>query len=392
MTTDPVFRQISITAGIDGDIVDNLDFTLRYKVTETAPETKTDTVRETPVEVPVVKVTPVVRKDTVKMVVHELVEELVTIDKDQWAIQLGAFKKRSNAEALQRKLKLLFGKNVEIVMADDFFKVRITEIMTREEVDAKIETLRRNGITELWLISLKAKTKLIMLRERSDTVARVQEVTDSITETRKKAPATLSIQVGAFRSKQYATSLRTKLSSLLNKPVEIYEEDGYYKVRVTGFENRIDMQRMFPVLSRMGFKDMWIPAVKLLEDDKAPVVIALDTVPDVALVTTDTLDREDIGKIDEKVVEKAEEDPALKAIALAKEPPVMLRVGEFIRQSQAMRAQRKIRSKLDVPTEIFEQWGYYSVVIKGFYTREETYKFYPELAALGYSKISLIEK
>jgi len=42
--------------------------------------------------------------------------------------------------------------------------------------------------------------------------------------------------------------------------------------------------------------------------------------------------------------------------------------------------------------EIIPEYDYYRVIVTGFYTREETYRFYPELAGLGYDKIYLIEK
>jgi hypothetical protein len=48
-------------------------------------------------------------------------------------------------------------------------------------------------------------------------------------------------------------------------------------------------------------------------------------------------------------------------------------------------------NKLKLPVEIVKQYNYYHVIVTGFYTREETYKYYPELAGLGYPRITLIE-
>jgi len=72
------------------------------------------------------------------------------------------------------------------------------------------------------------------------------------------------------------------------------------------------------------------------------------------------------------------------------EPVVALQVAIFRKESEALRAQRKIMSKLNLPVEIVKQWDYYHVIITGFYTREETYQYYPELAGLGYPGITLI--
>ena len=73
------------------------------------------------------------------------------------------------------------------------------------------------------------------------------------------------------------------------------------------------------------------------------------------------------------------------------EPTISLQVGVFYKQSDALRAQRRIKAKLKLPVEIVKQYDYYHVIITGFYTREETYKYYPELAGLGYPSITVIE-
>ncbi len=48
-------------------------------------------------------------------------------------------------------------------------------------------------------------------------------------------------------------------------------------------------------------------------------------------------------------------------------------------------------SKLNLPVEIVKQYDYYHVIVTGFYTREETYPYYPELAEIGYPGVTLIE-
>ena len=138
LLSDPEFREFDIKAGKDGDFVEGLNFTLRekYKPVEEKP------VIQIPVQ-------PVIKKDTVYMIVHEVTQELVTVGEDSYAIQLGAFKKRSNAEAYKRSLEKMLGKKVLIVIEGDFFKVRIPDLKDRKEVDGMIEVLRKNGVTEL---------------------------------------------------------------------------------------------------------------------------------------------------------------------------------------------------------------------------------------------------
>ena len=48
-------------------------------------------------------------------------------------------------------------------------------------------------------------------------------------------------------------------------------------------------------------------------------------------------------------------------------------------------------SKLNLPVEIVKQFDYYHVIVTGFYSREETFEYYPELAGLGFPGITLIQ-
>jgi len=371
MNSEPDSIPFTIRGGLEGDIVDWLDFNLKKIV---PPVKETEVVVQKP---------PVVRKDTSYLIVHEVVEELVTISEDCWAIQLGAFRQKRNAEALRKRLEQIFGQKVDIVVADNFYKVRINDIKTRAEVDQKIEVLRKNGITELWVISLKAKQQQRVLVEKSDSVAVIRDITD--TTAIQRIPALMSIQVGAFRSNNYAIALRNKLSAMVSNPVDILYEDGYYKVRITGFTNRIDIERLLPSLGMMGLRDLWVPPVKAPEPVEKPVVVPADAAkPKAEVPPADTIRNAPVVIIEMKPEVKPEQE----AVEI---PPVSMRVGEFIKKSQALKAQRKVSAKLGLESEIVERWGYYYIIIGGFYTREETYKYYPELAGIGLTRIMIID-
>ena len=159
-TADPDTLSFTVDGGTEGDIVDGLDFTLRKILV--------DTIRITDVTEPG---KPYTRKDTTFMVVHEVVEELITITEDSWAIQLGAFRVRSNAEKYRRTLEKLLNRKVDIVIEDNFWKVRIPDLKSREEVDRSLDILKKNGVTEVWVVQLKAKQQQVILTERQDTVS-----------------------------------------------------------------------------------------------------------------------------------------------------------------------------------------------------------------------------
>jgi hypothetical protein len=386
MTSDPEYLEFSIAAGSEGDIVEGLDFTLRMK-----PDTTTRQV---------VPVKPVVKKDTTYMVVHEVTQELVTITEDSYAIQLGAFQVRANAEVLRRKLEKLVGRNAKIIVEDNFFKVRISEITERAEVDRNLEILKKNGITEVWVISLKAKKQQLVLTEKQDTI---RQITETLTNPDLIGSQGITVQLGAFRDKSNALELMKQLKARYGDRLRIVFEDGFYKLRLsgmTGVKRDVldELNKLGPNLGKMKFKDIWMspPVAPAEEKPVAP----FKEEPVVAERPVITISRA------EKVVElpkfiKPGPNPAIitrlipSKIARPTVQPALtisIQVGVFDKKSDALKAQRKITSKLKLQVEIVEKWNRYIVLIRGFHTREETYPYYPELAGLGYPGVSLIEE
>ncbi len=113
-------------------------------------------------------VNPITGQDSAYMIIHEVTEELITISEGSYAIQLGAFTIRSNAENFRKKLQELLGKDVKIVIEDEFYKVRIFELKDREEVDKNLSIFRQYNLNEFWVISFKAKQEQLVLTEEQD--------------------------------------------------------------------------------------------------------------------------------------------------------------------------------------------------------------------------------
>ncbi|MBP1666898.1 MAG: Sporulation Domain-Containing Protein, partial [Bacteroidetes bacterium] len=185
MEADPDSLWFDVAGGTDGDIIDGLDFILRKKVQDS-------------IQIVIVGEPgkPFTRKDTTFMVIHEVVEELVTITEDSWAIQLGAFRVKSNAERYRRTLEELLNRKVVIVIEDNYWKVRIPDLKTRTEVDENLAILRKNDVTEVWVIQLKAKQQQLILTEKQDTVLTITETNEVIEE--PPFDRASSIEVGAF--------------------------------------------------------------------------------------------------------------------------------------------------------------------------------------------------
>lgn len=334
MLAYPDSLNFNITANNEGDFVDGLDFTIR---TITADA---DTI-------PAAHVTAV-KKDTTFLIVHEITQELVTISEDSYAIQLGAFRNKANAEILRRRLEKMLGRKVEIVIEDDYFKVRIIEIKERKEVDEIIAKLYKEGITELWVISLKAKRQQLVLVEKQDTVRQIMEFPVF-------GPEFYKLKTG-----DVPIIDQTVLEEMQNiKPVGKFRFKELWKV---------------PVISSEGKEldeETWVIERTEITIDKIPILIEIPS-----FFKRDTLMLAGTNII---VTEAPDQ------------PTIALQVAVFQKESQAMQAKRRIMSKLRLPVEIIKQWDSYHVIITGFFTREETYMYYPELAGMGYPGVRLIE-
>jgi len=363
MYAEPDTIGFTIGESIEGDIVSDLDFTLYMTQVDTAV---VDTTARKP--------EPVIRVDSTYMIVHEVTEELITITEDSWAIQLGAFTTIKYAEIMRDRLERALGKDAEIVLEGQFFKVRILGLNNRQEVDQHIEKLKEYGFEIFWVIRLLAKQQQVLLRDMPDSLL-------TVTRPPREAgiplvTADMSIQVGAFRNEAYAKAMVEKLKFRLDKELVIIREDGYHKVRLKGFESVEEMERMIPSLELLGVDDIWILPYE-------------EIVADTARAEYEPIEQADLR---DARLETAKPDTSrLEAGVQINEPMISLQVAVYPKRTQAMRAMRKIEKRLNLPVEIVEQWDYYRVIVIGFYTREETYRYYPELAGMGFDRIMLID-
>jgi cell division protein FtsN len=264
--------------------------------------------------------------------------------------------------------------------------VRVSNLKDREEVDDNLLLLRLNGFSEVWVLSLKAKQKQWILLQRSDSILKISETV--IEKAIPVVTGNLTVQAGAFRSEANALALKEKLGSITGKPVLITRENGYYKVRITGFHNRAEMEKLLPSLGIMGVTDVWIVPEPRKKTEPAPPA---EEPPDVAPpVVEEPLPQPPVIQppvaVEADTAAMREEPPLLPA------PRISLQAGVFRKKAEAYRAMRKLERKLGLPVKVVPVWDYYRVLITGFYSREETYKYYPEIAGLGYPNIRIVEE
>jgi len=180
------------------------------------------------------------------------------------------------------------------------------------------------------------------------------------------------VQVGAFRLEPNALALKSKLSSLINKPVIIVQKDGYFKVQLTGFKSSEEIEALLPALGLLGIRNIWVVPPQKQKEVKSQVVVQADTTIRMIMV---------------KLALPVDEE--LKSYV--SRPVFNLQIGVFHDRSKALRAYKKITTKLNLPVKIVQEWEYYKVFVTGFLSMEETFSYYPRLAHMGYPNIILLE-
>jgi len=378
MVSDPGQIDFEIKGGTEGDIADGLDFLLTRIPADTVVPAA---------EEQVLPYKPVITTDTSYLILHELTEEVYTITEDSWAIQIGAFRSKSYAEGFESMLERELGKDVQITIAGDYYRVRILDLTTRAEVDENVLKLNKLGFKELWIIRLLAMQQERILITKEDSIARIRE-----TITERERPLTpaerAEMQLDAFRLGSDAAALRRYLTAPLGDKTAARFPDRYYRLE-TPQQQILDptileaIKDLDPEYGTLSMEDEWkMPAV-------TPVVEAPEepAFKEPVIVTR-------VPVIPERSVTVYGQKPSgfvLEGRPAFQEPSVALQVAIFHRESQAIKAQRRIMSKLNLPVEIVKQYDYYHVIVTGFYTREETYPYYPELAEIGYPGVTLIE-
>jgi len=182
----------------------------------------------------------------------------------------------------------------------------------------------------------------------------------------------LVIQVGAFRQESNALVLKNKLSAVLNKSVFLVVEDGFTKVRLTGFSGLEEIEKLYPTLTFLGLKDIWILPVKKPEEANPQ-----------AFEQPDTTNKQETENTAFPAVDEEISD--------ASKSTFTLQVEVFHDKSKAMNAQKKITTAINLPVELVKEWEYYRLIVPGFKTTDEAIKISSAIANLGYPNISLIK-
>ncbi len=194
-------------------------------------------------------------KDTTVLVLHEIIKDDTSSTSDSYEIQIGEYIDQKEADSLRSEISTLQGKEAQLVYEDGRYKVIVTGLSTRNEIEAYFTTITSKGISEISVINLKGVAESRLSPE--DIIIHEIVVVDMTSDI-----DTYVIQVGAFKQKSNANRLRERLAGILDKEVIITVEDGYYKVRITGFESLYELEKYIPVLVSNGIREIWVVTIK----------------------------------------------------------------------------------------------------------------------------------
>jgi hypothetical protein len=145
-----------------------------------------------------------------------------------------------NPDSAFRKLTVIPKEDGDIIEGKDFI---LYEKSLNENGNSVFQTTKIGALIEHE--GTQSDTRLDTKSSTKDQAAVTQMTyvnTDSLNG--KVENAGLFLQVGAFRNKALAERLLEKLSSLTGQKVEIIREDGFHKVRISGFVDKEDIGRM----------------------------------------------------------------------------------------------------------------------------------------------------
>ncbi len=184
-----------------------------------------------------------VKNDIIKAVSDTVAKKSKTNEQGYFAVQARAHTQLSDAKATQSKLSKIFKQPVVIVNEDGLYKVRISEFNKRDEALAIIPKLDQLGFAGAFII-YPSQIKAAPARIAESAITNEQ--------------GDFAVQVGAHSQVSNAETAKLKLAKIIKQPLEIVNEEGLYKVRITGFNNHDEALAILPMLSEYGFVDAFV--------------------------------------------------------------------------------------------------------------------------------------
>ncbi len=186
-------------------------------------------------------------------------------------LQVGAFRKETNATVFKEKLSALIDKQVILVVEDGYYKVQLSGFKTIEDIEKIIPALGLIGIKDFWIPPSRDDTSVPDSTDlQSDTIQTFTEVPamdpvipvesgiQIVDDTTAVANTTFALEIGAFSKKEKAHTVQRKIMSRFKHPVEIITQWDRHHVIMTGFTEKTEINRIIPELAKLGYDEILV--------------------------------------------------------------------------------------------------------------------------------------
>jgi hypothetical protein len=164
------------------------------------------------------------RKEVIAVSPPLTVEMPIIDDSCDFVLQTSVSFTLASALKAQQELSDTFRRPVMIISEGGICKLRIIGFCGRKEAELFLSKLTGMGFPGSYLLRIRG----------------------------------YSIQVGAFHVRAYALAIQSRLAASFSRPIFMVFEDGYYKVRITGFARYSEAKKFIPELNDHGFPETYL--------------------------------------------------------------------------------------------------------------------------------------
>ena len=300
MTSTPSIIPITVKRTKDGDVIDGMEFSLQSTLKDTT---------SVKIPVPEKKILPIpLKEDTMGKAIGKRdstkVEKILPVNRP--AKDSILLKKRDNTK-------------VE----------KVTPIIRAPKDSLLLKKLDNTKVEKTSPV-IKAPKDSILLKKPIEKIAPVRKPVQTLKAINESGT---QIQVGAFIIKANALTAQKRLKAVTGRTCVIVFEEGYYKVRVTGFSGRIEAASYVPKLVSNGFPE---------------------------------------------------------AFVIVYHQGLVIQVDAFVNRNNALAVQKKLILETGRPVVITLEGKFNKVQIGGFSGRKEAESYIPELIVKGYKDAFII--
>lgn len=247
MVSAPDSFEFEINVNPDGDVRDDLEFVLSSLITsQNEPAVQQEPVKTNPVQVVIAPVSESQAAVSGKKTDKDTIVKQSGIKTESISAEATDTKKEVKPEQVVQKTEI---KPNEIITEKKEIKPEpVVPVVKATESQAEASSSERSDIDKL--------IPSVNLTEKKED-SKLQGVRN-----KKPLPGTYGIQIGAFNNYENAMKSRVRLIDALAKDVFLYEEDGFFKVMITGFNDLKAAKEFLPTVKGRGFVEAFIIRIR----------------------------------------------------------------------------------------------------------------------------------